>query len=55
MTWNIPYKKIAKGTAFGLVITLSVWLWLPILLWKMGLILSDNFIRYFITDDPGRK
>lgn len=55
MAWDIPYKKTAKAIAFGLVIILSVWLWLPVLCWKMGLILSDNFVKYFITDDKGRQ
>lgn len=41
---------ILKVISFGFVIIVSIPIWLPILTWKMGLILSDNFIKYFIND-----
>lgn len=41
---------ILKVISFGFVIIVSIPIWLPILAWKMGLILSDNFIKYFIND-----
>lgn len=41
---------ILKVISFGFVIIISALIWLPILSWKMGLILSDNFIKYFVDD-----
>jgi len=60
--WTALYAKIQKKLpgilgkiSFGTIIVLSIWVWLPFLCWKMGLILTDNFVKYFITDDKGRQ
>lgn len=64
MLFKIPYiaiKKIVnlfgKFTKFILnaVLTLFIALlalpiWLPIVTWKMGLIISDHLIKYFTND-----
>lgn len=39
-----------KWISTGLVVVFSAPVWLPIVLWKVGLILSDHIINYFIDD-----
>jgi len=41
---------ILKIISFGVVIVLSALIWIPIIAWKMGLILSDNIVKYFVND-----
>ena len=36
--------------SMGLIIVFSTPIWIPIVIWKMGLVISDNFINYFIDD-----
>ena len=43
-------KLFLTWISMGLVVTFSAPIWLPIVIWKMGLILSDNIINYFIDD-----
>jgi len=53
-TLYINIKKripvILKGIGLTFVIIVSIPIWLPVLAYKMGLILSDNFIKYFVDD-----
>lgn len=54
MSLNLNIKRnallILKGAAMATIVILSIWLWLPIVIWKLGLILSDNIIKYFVDD-----
>jgi len=43
-------QTLLKWGAMGIMIILSSWIWLPIITWKLGLILSDNIIKYFVND-----
>ena len=46
-------KKVGfflRWMSMGLVVICSAPIWLPIVIWKMGLVISDNFINYFIDD-----
>ena len=48
---NLPTIKIKAITLFnwavmGVLITLSIWLWLPIVVCKVGLLISDHVMKY---------
>ena len=49
---NIKAKALTllNWSAMGTMVILSSWIWLPIVTWKMGLILSDNIIKFFVND-----
>lgn len=55
MTLNISTLKrnsltLLKWCSMAIMVILSSWIWLPIITWKLGLILSDNIIKYFVND-----
>ena len=55
MNFSLPNIKrnsltLLKFGAMAIMIILSSWIWLPIITWKLGLILSDNIIKYFVND-----
>ena len=55
MNFSLPNIKrnaltLLKWSAMAIMVILSIWIWLPIITWKLGLILSDNIIKYFVND-----
>lgn len=53
MNWiNVKAKAqtLLKWGAMGIMVILSSWIWLPVITWKLGLILSDNIIKFFVND-----
>jgi len=53
MNW-VNVKRISitlfKWGAMGVIAICSSPIWFPIIIWKLGLILSDNIIKYFVND-----
>ena len=43
-------QLLLRGISIGLIVIFTAPVWLPIVLWKMGLVISDNFIKYFLDD-----
>ncbi len=57
MGFKIPYTNIKnkilfilKIISFVFIIFCSIPIWFPIIVWKIGLIASDNFVQYFIDN-----
>lgn len=53
MNWiNVKAKAqtLLKWSAMGMIAICSSPIWIPIILWKLGLILSDNIIKFFVND-----
>ena len=50
MSFTTKAQTLLKWGAMGIMVILSSWIWLPIITWKLGLILSDNIIKYFVND-----
>ena len=51
--YQLTMKKaelFSRWISMGLIVIFSAPIWLPIVIWKMGLVISDNFINYFIDD-----
>lgn len=52
MSWNLNIKSkaltIFNWSVMLLMIVLSIWLWLPIITWKTGLLISDHIMNHII-------
>ena len=47
---NIKSKALTlfNWSVMGILIILSSWLWLPIVIWKTGLLISDHVMKHII-------
>jgi len=52
---NIQWKEVLNTIGEGILILLSMVIWLPITLYKFGLVAADNILKHYIKEDEGRK